>query len=595
MSDLFDLHGGGVAIEDRSAAAIFDGLRKLVVDRETLQVRAREAAEYWKSVHCPENLIAHLTGQEPRPRFDIVKGGKAAVLFPWGEAVSGKTGAALRLKYFVRYMETVFDEVRILFTGGGEPGGIIGERSIAEPYHYTADAKLMHEQLKAVCQTAHAPEEDCFHLWYHLWPEIDPVFANRCEEMVRWADHIFVDYTYFVPLVDKFCREYGKSYAVTLFDIVADQAAGTTFLHHATLALELDAARMAPRVICASEPDRLTLKANGIDAELIPHPIDPQEGRSPFSDEEARAILQDLYGVPAGKRRLCFFVGSFYPPNIEAAEAVAAMAARCQNYPHLRDVFFVVAGGCMKPARTENFAALGMIEEAGLSACMSVAEIVLVPMLRGTGVSLKSVEALARGSLILSTSVGMRGLDVKDGVHCRIEDDVSRFPDRIGEMLADAKTSRKMRDEARHYGEKFDFRRLMALYVPGAAAAELTETEEEFAKRRQQAIKELLPRIRGCRGVSATLADWEKPYGNVSTERDLLASGSPFAELHAVPSWTRADTVSDDFDPAWYLSTYRDVAMLGMEPAEHYSWIGRVLGRAPNASRYKKKLVDRRH
>lgn len=38
---------------------------------------------------------------------------------------------------------------------------------------------------------------------------------------------------------------------------------------------------------------------------------------------------------------------------------------------------------------------------------------------------------------------------------------------------------------------------------------------------------------------------------------------------------------SGTFDSAWYLSTYPDVQLLKMDPAEHYLWIGRKMGRPP--------------
>jgi glycosyltransferase involved in cell wall biosynthesis len=38
---------------------------------------------------------------------------------------------------------------------------------------------------------------------------------------------------------------------------------------------------------------------------------------------------------------------------------------------------------------------------------------------------------------------------------------------------------------------------------------------------------------------------------------------------------------SDFFDADWYLSRYPDVALSGMNPAEHYQWLGRRLGRSP--------------
>lgn len=39
---------------------------------------------------------------------------------------------------------------------------------------------------------------------------------------------------------------------------------------------------------------------------------------------------------------------------------------------------------------------------------------------------------------------------------------------------------------------------------------------------------------------------------------------------------------SDLFDPEWYLSQYPDVKALGMDPAEHYLWVGARLGRNPS-------------
>jgi GT2 family glycosyltransferase/glycosyltransferase involved in cell wall biosynthesis len=41
--------------------------------------------------------------------------------------------------------------------------------------------------------------------------------------------------------------------------------------------------------------------------------------------------------------------------------------------------------------------------------------------------------------------------------------------------------------------------------------------------------------------------------------------------------------VDSDFDPDWYESTYSDVKLLKMDPAEHYLWIGRRMGRASSS------------
>jgi glycosyltransferase involved in cell wall biosynthesis len=603
MSDLLDLHNGGIAVDDRSGAAVCEGLRQLIERREELQQGADRAARYWQDIHCPKNLVAHLTGQTPRSVVHRHQGKKAAVLFPWGEAVSGKTGAATRLKYFIKYLESVYDEVRILFTGSGEPGGTIGRGSQAVPVHYSEKAKALHDQLRSLCRKLGIPEERCFHLWFHLWPCQDELFQLRCEELILWADEVYLEYTFFSEVVDGLCRQHGKPYILTLHDIVSDQSIETPFLHQATKALEFGGACKASRVVCSSEADRTKLATEGIVAELIPHPIDCQEAVEPFSREEARVILDDLYGLKVDGRRVCFFVGSFYPPNTEAAGKIAEMAERSLRDPKMRNVTFVVAGSCMQPGRKENFAALGMIEGAAISAIMACADIVLIPLQRGTGVSVKSIEALARGSLILSTSVGMRGLDVVDGVHCLIEDDLESYPARIAEMLSNGETAQRMRAAARKFGEQFDYRRLMALYVPGIEPkSSLAETMEEFSARREAAIRELLPRLEKTKYVSPLLRDLlknmeagavSKPGADPSLrpERDMLQSANPDLERRDLAIAADDAESADAVDPDWYLAAYPDVAILGMDPQEHYAWIGRELGRKPNGGSEKKKLI----
>ncbi len=42
---------------------------------------------------------------------------------------------------------------------------------------------------------------------------------------------------------------------------------------------------------------------------------------------------------------------------------------------------------------------------------------------------------------------------------------------------------------------------------------------------------------------------------------------------------------SGGFDPDWYLETYPDVGETGMDPAEHFLWVGARLGRRPGPSR----------
>ena len=56
--------------------------------------------------------------------------------------------------------------------------------------------------------------------------------------------------------------------------------------------------------------------------------------------------------------------------------------------------------------------------------------------------------------------------------------------------------------------------------------------------------------------------------------------------MPGLTDWEDVELVrnSDMFDAKWYLASYPDVALLGMDPAEHFVWLGWRLGRSPCAA-----------
>src|SRR5262249_3076450 len=154
---------------------------------------------------------------------------------------------------------------------------------------------------------------------------------RRCEELVRWADDVYVEYSYFAPIVVSLCRAQGKTCHVTMHDVVSDQSAGVPLVHAATRALEFGAIRNIERVYSAMESDvREWLKA-GIRAQLVPHPIDLDETLPIYTKDEISAIFDKLLGIPEGALRICFFVGSNYGPNQAAAAFIRGLARRMRD------------------------------------------------------------------------------------------------------------------------------------------------------------------------------------------------------------------------------------------------------------------------
>jgi glycosyltransferase involved in cell wall biosynthesis len=59
----------------------------------------------------------------------------------------------------------------------------------------------------------------------------------------------------------------------------------------------------------------------------------------------------------------------------------------------------------------------------------------LIPLLFGSGVKIKTLEALSRGIPILSTSYGVEGISVTNEVDCLVEDNIDRYPHLMSTLI----------------------------------------------------------------------------------------------------------------------------------------------------------------
>ena len=88
-----------------------------------------------------------------------------------------------------------------------------------------------------------------------------------------------------------------------------------------------------------------------------------------------------------------------------------------------------------------------------------VASMVLIPLPNGTGASLKTVEAMGSGLAVLGTTVAFRGLDIRSGDNCIREDDLSRWPAMIRDLLAEPERLAALGTGARRFAEGYAFAR----------------------------------------------------------------------------------------------------------------------------------------
>ena len=77
------------------------------------------------------------------------------------------------------------------------------------------------------------------------------------------------------------------------------------------------------------------------------------------------------------------------------------------------------------------------------------AHVFVIPLRVGSGTRIKAFEAMAMGRPVVSTTVGVEGLDVEDGVHLLMADDPGAFAAAILRLLDDAELRSRLTQAAR--------------------------------------------------------------------------------------------------------------------------------------------------
>ncbi|MBI3278722.1 MAG: glycosyltransferase, partial [Acidobacteria bacterium] len=173
-------------------------------------------------------------------------------------------------------------------------------------------------------------------------------------------------------------------------------------------------------------------------------------------DEDLRAgIDTSRYEFrPAGREPLTMlFLGSFrHLPNLEALDWFAR-----QVLPRVRkrrpEARLIVVGSDPPPSHSFPAGAVDAIEVRGF--VEDVREplgrygVFVCPVLSGSGMRVKLLEAFSAGIPVVSTRVGAEGLAVADGEVCALADDPAEFADRIIDLFEKPESARAMAVRAR--------------------------------------------------------------------------------------------------------------------------------------------------
>ncbi len=170
---------------------------------------------------------------------------------------------------------------------------------------------------------------------------------------------------------------------------------------------EKNIVRKANAIICLNERDNLVLqKWYGRSADFI-MPMT-------FKDQyDSSAIKQGGNREKSTDKKNLLFVGSLFAPNYDGILWFARNVM-----PGLNGFHLIIAGKDMEKRRNElesdNVEVIGTVDD--LSRCYLQADAVVIPILYGDGMKIKTAEALMYGKPIFATKEALEGYEVA-GVH----------------------------------------------------------------------------------------------------------------------------------------------------------------------------------
>jgi glycosyltransferase involved in cell wall biosynthesis len=146
------------------------------------------------------------------------------------------------------------------------------------------------------------------------------------------------------------------------------------------------------------------------------------------------------------------FLGSFrHDPNRVAVDWFVreVMPLILARVPEAR---LVIAGSDPPPAHTYadtegHLEMLGFVDD--VREALARYAVFVCPILSGSGVRVKLLEAFAAGIPVVSTVVGAEGLAEKDGEFCALSDSPEGFADRVVKLLSDPDGAAAMAVRAR--------------------------------------------------------------------------------------------------------------------------------------------------
>jgi glycosyltransferase involved in cell wall biosynthesis len=455
MADELALHGAGLLVADHDAPGLARAMRAARADWPALAAGAMAGRGACRARHGGEALIRAL--RAPPVPLPPAPPRRVQLFYPWTDFAGRAGGASLRCNLMAEVVAPEVEAIRVLQAGDASPSrdGRILIETLPQPRWAAQLRRLARRSFRLLCLPlvgrAHWGQEVL--LWCHLEAALDPFLRRHIRRLLVGSDAALLEYGFWAPLVRAECQRLGIPCVLTLHDVLEDGVTGSALLRRLTGWFERRARRGAEPLVAVAAGDAERFRAEGLRPHLIPNPVDLDLLATPLEPGDP--------ALPEGPFAL--FVGSRFGPNLEAVAALRAMAERLAA---MGGPLIVVAGSVAPPGSAPGFLALGKVPAGHLAELYRRAAMAVIPLVSGTGASLKTLEAMAAGLPVLGTRPAFRGLALTAELAAAIEDDLARWPERITELAASRERRACLGEAGRRLAEGYGHRAVMRAYLP---------------------------------------------------------------------------------------------------------------------------------
>ena len=264
--------------------------------------------------------------------------------------------------------------------------------------------------------------------WYHAEDYL-PIIRSLSPETRVVVDSI--DLNFLRQSRSIFCKPNGN------------ESSGMLDAHYAQeMMRELNVYAAADAVLTVSQKE----------AELINDFVnDPSSAYSLPDMEEIEAST-----LPFAERKGMLFIGNFrHPPNEQAVEYLYKdVLPRLKPDILAEHPVYIIGTGLNKTvinyaSGLKNVLMLGWVPS--VIPYLQCARISLIPLLYGAGTKRKLMQSMVVGTPSVSTSIGIEGFDLQDGLHVLVADDPSTFATSITRLLTDEELWHRLVLEGRNH------------------------------------------------------------------------------------------------------------------------------------------------